>query len=97
MKGFVVILIILGVWLAYKQHNPIAPLVKSMKPTGYGVADGATSTLSSGFGVTGNFPTSGNNSPGSGVRSVQPSMISSWAYGRNLGSYGSTGPTWRTQ
>ena len=92
MKGFVFVFLVLGLWLAYKQHKLSAPTtVKKVIGQG-GFTQGAQSTLAAGFGSSGNFPNSGNNSPGSGVRTNQPLLTSSWALGRNYGSYGSTGP-----
>lgn len=92
MKGFVIALIILGVWLAHKRGALSLDGKTSTKPKPR--PRSIISTLSPGFGsgVNSAVSTSGSSTPGSGVPSTQPALASSWSIGGayNIGNVGVT-------
>jgi hypothetical protein len=91
MKPIVLLLVVIGVWFAYRQSQRfIAGSAQAPKKTGALTQPGVQSTLSRGFGSTGSFRPSGSSSPGSGVPAIQPQLISSYAIagGLNIGMMG---------
>jgi hypothetical protein len=92
MKGWLALLIILGIWLAYKKDKTFGAVVAATnkaKPRKQGVQG----TLNPSYGRTGTIATSGSASPGSGVPARQPSLISSWSHGSSGVGFGYTGVT----
>lgn len=97
MKPVLILLIVLGAWLAYKQSQRIklktAP-AKALTPTKsmWTPQPGSTSTLYAGFGSGSQLSKSGNNSPGSGIQATQPALKSTWSIGGryNIGRIGVT-------
>lgn len=89
MKAAIVLIIILGVWLAYKQHE--TPLPGARRQRLWTRKPGSVPSTSRGFGsTTTNLSRSGNSSPGSGTPAAQPALASTWAIGGkyNIGNVG---------
>ena len=82
MKAAIVLIVILGIWLAYKHHEKPLPGPKTAR--GRRQVQGVIQTTSRGFGGVSNLSRTGNSSPGSGTPAQQPTLASTWAIG---GSY----------
>lgn len=89
MKAWFLLVVLLGVWLAYQHHAlplPGARVSRRRKPQA-----GSVPTTTRGFGSrVSNIAKSGNSSPGSGTPAQQPALASTWAIGGryNIGNIG---------
>lgn len=89
MKAAILLIVILGVWLAYKHHE--VPLPGARRQKQQPQRPGSVPTTSRGFGsTTSNLAKSGNSSPGSGTPAAQPTLSATWATGGqyNIGGVG---------
>jgi len=91
MRGWIVVLIILGVWIAYKRDKTFASAVNRVLPANK-TAGTLTSPLAAGYGnSSAGASRSGSSSPGSGRATVQPPLYSTWGVGSSGAGAGFTG------
>jgi hypothetical protein len=97
VKVTLILVIVLGAWLAYKQSQKLqlksaAVVAGGGRGKAWTPRPGSSSTKKAGFGSYTQLSKSGNNSPGSGVAATQPALNSTWSIGGtyNIGRIGVT-------
>jgi hypothetical protein len=82
MRGWVIILIVLGVWIAYQRDHTFSAITSKISAPRKRRGSGVISPRQRGYGAT-SIGGSGYTSPGSGQPFVQPALNSSFGIGNS--------------